>query len=182
MEADMGVPFIHGWQGFPWMVGIHRRHASSMPIETWADAARQEQYHQSAKHQRAIDIVQAVLKGNLEPDSAADTIASIYEPLLKHGFKTSRVATLWAIICDVARSLGGNRDISKRQITMFNSISKLPDVLDGGGNAIAPAWKGAGGYWRDLPECAMMFWEHAIGRFRTLSSRTGLVSPKSTVV
>ena len=25
----MGVPSIHGWQGFPWIAGIHRRHASA---------------------------------------------------------------------------------------------------------------------------------------------------------
>ena len=145
-----------------------------MSSGTWADAVRQGQYHQSAEHQRAIDTIQAVLEGNLELDSTAGTIASKYEPLLKGGFKTSPIATLWGMICDVARSLGGNREIAERQI---DSISKLPDVLDGKGKAITPAWKSAGVYWRDLPELAMMLREYAIGRFRTLSSRTGIVGP-----
>lgn len=148
-----------------------------MSIETWANAARQGQYHQSAEHQRAIDTIQAVLEGNLESDSAAGTIASTYEPLLKKGFKTSPVATLWGLICDVARNLGGNREITERQIALLNSISKLPDVLDGEGKAITPSWKSAGVYWRDLPELAMMFREYAIGRSQILSSRTGLLGP-----
>ena len=148
-----------------------------MSIETWANATRQRQYHQRAEHQRAIDTIQAVLEGNLESDSAAGTIASIYEPLLKKGFKTSPVATLWGLICDVARNLGGNREFTERQIALLNSISKLPDVLDGEGKAITPSWKSAGVYWRDLPELAMMFRECAIGRSRILSSRTGLVGP-----
>ena len=148
-----------------------------MSIESWADVARQGQYHQSAEHQRAIDTIQAVLEGNLESDSAASTLASTYEPLLKRGFKTSPVATLWGIICDVARSLGANREITERQIALLNSISKLPDVLDGQGKAITPAWKSAGVYWRDLPELATMFREYAIGKLRTLSSGTGLVGP-----
>ena len=116
-----------------------------------------------------------MLEGDLEPDSAAGTIASTYEPPLKRAFKTSPVATLWGIICDVARSLGAKREITERQIALLNSISKLPDVLDEQGKAITPAWKSAGVYWRDLPELAMMFREYAIGRFRILSSGTGPV-------
>ena len=103
-------------------------------------------------------------------------IVSTYEPLLKSDFKTSPLATLWGMICDVARSLGGNREITERQIALPNSISKLPDVLDGESKAITP-WKSAGVYWRDLPELAMMFREHTIGRLQTLSSRMGLVVP-----
>ena len=147
-----------------------------MSIETWADAALQGQYHQSAEHQRAIGTVQAVLERTLESDSAAVTIASTYETLLKSGFKTSPVATLWGMICDVARSLGGNREITERQIALLNYISKLSDVLDGEGKAIT-LWKSGGVYWRDLPELAMMLREYAIGRLRTLSSRMGLVVP-----
>ena len=109
-----------------------------MSVETWADTARQGQYHQSAEHQRATDTIQAVTKGKLESDSAAGAIASTYEPLLKHGLKNSPVATLWGMICDVARSLGGNRDIAERQIALLNSISKLPDVLDGKGKPLLP--------------------------------------------
>ena len=84
-----------------------------MSVETWADAACQGQYHQSAEHQRAIGTIQSVLEGNLESDSAAGTIASTYEPLLKHGFKTSPIATLWGMICDVARSQGATEKLER---------------------------------------------------------------------
>ena len=118
-----------------------------------------------------------MLEGNLESDSAASTIASTYEPLLKRGFKTSPVATLRGMICDVARSLGSNREITERQIALPNSISKLPDVLYEQGKAITPAWKSAGVYWRDLPELAIMCRKYAIGRFGPISGDARLVGP-----
>ena len=136
-----------------------------MSIEAWANASRGGKYHQDAEHQRAINTLQILLEGKLDPDSAARTIASLYEPLLKRGLRTSPVATLWAIICDAARALGGNREISERQVDLLNSISKLPDVTDKHGKAITPVWSSAGRYWRDLPELAMMFREYAIGKF-----------------
>ncbi len=30
---------IHGWQGFPWMAGIHRRHASATRVDNFPDNA-----------------------------------------------------------------------------------------------------------------------------------------------
>ncbi len=142
-----------------------------MSIDTWAEAARRDKYRQAAEHQRAIDTLQSLLEGKIDSDSAAGTIASTYEPLLKRGLKPSPVATLWVLICDAVRTLGGNRDIAERQVGLLNSISKLPDVTDEHGKAVTPEWSSAGVYWRDLPELAMMFREYAIGKFQNISQR-----------
>lgn len=138
-----------------------------MSIAQWADAARRDKYHQDAEHQRAIDTLQTLLEGKTDADSAATTIGSIYEPLLKRDLKPSPVATLWGILCDAARALCGDREIAVRQVGILNSISKLPDVTDQHGKVITPAWSSAGVYWRDLPELAMMFREYAMGKSRT---------------
>ena len=137
-----------------------------MSIGEWADAARRDQYRQGSEHQRAIDTLQSLLEGKTDADSAAGTIASVYEPLLKQNLAPSPVATLWGIFCDAARALGGEKEISERLVGILNSISKLPDVTDQHDKAITPAWSSAGVYWRDLPELTMMFREYAIGKFR----------------
>ena len=67
-----------------------------MSIKQWADAARRAKYYQDAEHQRAIDTLQNVLQGQMDSDSAAGTIASIYEALLKRDPRPSPVATLGA--------------------------------------------------------------------------------------
>ena len=141
-----------------------------MSIAEWADAARQNKYHQNAEHQHAIDILQILFEGKIDSDNAASTIAGIYEPLLKQNLRPSPVATLWGILCDAARALGGDQKVSERQVSLLNSISKLSDVTDQHGKAITPAWSSAGVYWRDLPELTMIFREYAIGEFRTLCS------------
>lgn len=132
-----------------------------MSIEAWANAARQDKYRQDSEHQRAIDTFQALLEGNITPNTAADTISSLYQPKIKRN-----VPTLWGILCEVVRALGGNKEINERLVDLLNSISQLPDVTDVHGNGITPAWTSAGVYWRDLPELAMMFREYAIGKSR----------------
>jgi hypothetical protein len=137
-----------------------------MSITAWADIERQNKYHQDAEQQRAIDIFQSLLEGRIDPDSAAGTIASIYEPLLKRDFKVSPVAAVWGILIDAVREFGCDRELSERMIRLLNSISKLPDVLDEHGNTIFPVMhKAAGVYWRDLPEFTLSFREYAIGKF-----------------
>ena len=135
-----------------------------MSIEAWAEAARRKQYCQTAEHQRAIDTVQNLLQGKITADTATSTIASLYEPVFKRGFKHSPVATFWDILCSAIRALGGQQELSERLIGLLNAISRLPDVKDEDGNAITPEWKGAGVYWRGLPELTLMFREYAIGQ------------------
>lgn len=135
-----------------------------MSLETWADNVRRGEYRQAPEHQGAIDVIKTLLEGTIDSDRAATVIASMYNPLLERGFKLSPVPTLWAIICDIIRALGGNTDIAKRLIYLLNSISKLPDVMNDHDNATTPV---RGRYWRDLPDLAIMFRENAIGKFRT---------------
>lgn len=133
-----------------------------MSIKAWADSARQDKYRQTTEHQRAIETFQGLLEGNTTPNTAADAISSLYEPLIKRD--PSPVATLWGILCEAVRALGGHKDHTERLVSLLISISQLPDVTDKYGNAITPEWKSAGVYWRDLPELSMIFREYAIGK------------------
>lgn len=135
-----------------------------MSVETWAIEARQDKWRQVFKHQRAIDTVQGLLEGNITSDTAAGIISSLYEPSIKLGPNPSPVATLWVILCDAVRVLGGNQELGGRLIDLLNSISQLPDVTNKHGNVITPAWNSAGVYWRDLPELTIMFREYGIGK------------------
>ena len=136
-----------------------------MSIEAWADTARRSQYRQDAEQQCAIDTLKTVFNGREDPDSAASTISSIYNPLLKRGFRSTPVTELWGMICEAAKILGGNREIDERLIGLLNSISKLPDVADKNGNAIDPGNGTSGVYWKDLPGLAIMLREYAMGMF-----------------
>ena len=135
-----------------------------MSLKAWADSARRDKYNQDAAHQCAIDTLQSLLDGTINSDTAAGTISSLYEPLIKPLCpKVSPVATLWAIFCDAVRALGGNQELAARLIDLLDSISSLPDVRNEYGNAITPSW-GRAVYWRDLPEFAVMFREYGIGK------------------
>ena len=139
-------------------------YTSSKSLEAWTDTARRDEYRQAPEHQGAIDAIKTLLQGTINSDRAATMIASLYNPLLKRGFKLSPVPTLWEIICDAIRALGGNMDISERLVRLLNSISQLPDVKGEHESAITPV---RGRYWRDLPDLGIMFRENAIGKFRT---------------
>ena len=135
-----------------------------MSIDAWADKARRSQYRKDAEHQRAITTLKTAFEGKETPVSAASTIASTYEPMLKRGFQLSPVNELWGMICEAATILGGNQDIDQRLISLLNSISSLPDVLDEKGDVVkAGPYGDYGVYWKDLPSLAIMFREYAIG-------------------
>lgn len=85
-----------------------------MSIDVWADTARRGKYRQDPEHQRTIETIKILLQGKIDSNSAAGTIASIYDPLLKRGMKPSFVPTPWGITCDVIRALGDNKDIAER--------------------------------------------------------------------
>ena len=140
-------------------------------IQAWADAARQVEDRQDDEHQRAIDVIQNLLQGDTTASTAAEKISSIYNPLFKQeGTKPTSVIKLWHIFCHAVRVLGGERQHAILLTDLLNSISELPDVTDAQGNAITPEWKGAGVYWRDLPQFAMIFREFAIGKAPLISS------------
>lgn len=135
-------------------------------VEAWANAARQPTYRQAAEHQRTIDIIQGLLQAKTEPEPAASAIATTFEPLmLKKGAMnpSSPVATLWAILCDAVRALGGHEELTARLVGLLNAISQRPDVTDERGHVVTNEWS-QGVYWRDLPELAMIFRDYAIGK------------------
>ena len=131
-----------------------------MSVEAWAETARQNEYRQDSEHQHTIGIVKDLLEGKTDSDGAATTIASIYNPRLERGFDTMLISTLWDIICDAGRTLGGKTDIAERLVNLLNSMSVLPDLMDEHGNASVVRW-------RDLPEFAITFREYGIGKLRT---------------
>ena len=139
-----------------------------MSLEAWADTARQGEYRQAPEHQGAIDVIKTLFEGTIDSDRAATMIASMYNPLLERGFKFSPVPTLWEIICNAIRALGGNEVISERLVHLLNSISKLPDVTGEHSNATTHVQRR---YWRDLPDLGIMFRENAIGKLRTRTHR-----------
>lgn len=68
------------------------------------------------------------------------------------------------MICEAATILGGNQEIDERLISLLNSISSLPDVIDENGNAVKAGPCGNYGmYWKDLPSLVIMFREYAVG-------------------
>ena len=69
------------------------------------------------------------------------------------------------MICEAVTMLGSNQEIDKRLISLLNSISSLPDIIDKKGDVIkAGPYSDYGVYWKDLPSLAIIFREYAIGR------------------
>ena len=133
-------------------------------VEAWADAARRHKYRQDFVYQRTIDTFQNVLECKTAANTAAATISSLYEPLIKRDPHSSPVGPVWAILCDAVRTLGGNNDLTQRLVDLLISISELPDVTDDHGNPIFAEWQSRGGYWRILPGFGWIFKEHAMGK------------------
>jgi len=140
---------------------------NGMSIEDWATAALQGPYRQSREQQLAIHTLEDVFYGKTGADLAATTIASLFDPLLEHGFTVSPVFELWVSVCEAIRMLGGNQDIDGRLIELLNAIAKLPDVKDQSGRAIGPGGGFSGVHWKDLPGLAIKFREYAIGTLPT---------------
>ena len=146
----------------------HNNYTSNMSVESWAHTARHYDYRQRAEHQSAIETIVTLLQGHIDPESAADTIASSYEPLLKQGLNPSPVATLWDIICDAAQVLRNQKEIAASLVSLLNSISALEDITDDHGIAMTLPGNRAGVHWRDLPELTMIFRESAMGKHPVL--------------
>ena len=150
-------------------------------IDDWAKASRQDEWHQTPEAQHAIGLLVTVFEGKIASDRAAATIESLYNPLLKAGSGTSRVATFWVITCEAMRQLGYNHDIDNRLIDLFNAIIKLPDVTDQKGIPITPDHGWWGVFWRDLPVMAVTFREYAEGgSFSLLTMFSELYSQRKT--
>ena len=143
-------------------------------IQAWANNARQSEYRQNPVHQNAINTLEALFREKIEPDAAAATITSFYNPWLKQGFAVSPVFQLWGMICEAIQMLGGNIFIDGILVELLNSISRRPDVMDQNGKAIGPSGGYTGVYWRDLPTLAVMLREYAFGTYSIIVLWSGV--------
>ncbi len=116
-----------------------------------------------AESQSAVNTLQRLFLGEEEPDSAAKTIATIYNPLLQQGSQS--VFELWDMMCDAVGVLGCHLVVDERLVSVINAISELPDVTDQSGTAVKPggSWSGFGVFWRDLPVLAVEYREASDG-------------------
>jgi len=135
-----------------------------MSIEDWAKAALRDPCRQGREQQLGIHTLENLFYGKIGADIAATTIASLFDPLLKHG-STRSPFELWVSVCEAIRMLGGTQDIDGRLIELLDAIAKLPDVKDQSGRPIGPGGGFSGLYWQDLPGLAITFREFAMGTF-----------------
>ena len=127
-------------------------------ITSWAEAVRRKRW-MGAESQSAVNTLQRLFLGEEEPDSAAKTIATIYNPLLQQGSQS--VFELWDMMCDAVGVLDCHLVVDERLVSVINAISELPDVTDQSGTAVKP-----GGSWSGL-ECSggtCQSWRLNIGR------------------
>ena len=116
-----------------------------------------------AESQSAVNILQRLFLGEEDPDSAAKTIAALYNPLLQQGSQS--IFELWEIICDAVGVLGCHPVVDERLVNFINALSELPDVTDQSGTPVKPggSWFGFGVFWRDLPVLAVAYREASDG-------------------
>ena len=148
--------------------------SNGISIQAWAKQAREGEYRQHPVHQKAIDILESLFQEKIEPDAAAATITSLYDPWLKQGFDVSPVFQLWGMICEAIQMLCKNIFIDGFLVELLNSISKRPDVTDQRGKAISPGGGFTGVYWRDLPALAIMLREYAFGTLPNIVLQYGV--------
>ena len=135
---------------------------SSRSIKAWADAARRDPRRQGVVSQRTINILANMLEGREVPESAAISIAALYDPWIRQRAPIGPVWGVWANLCDAIRTLGGNAEIDLHLIRLLNAMARLPDVTDRSGRPIGPGGGFSGVYWKDLPGLAIIFRHYAI--------------------
>ena len=104
--------------------------------------------------QKALLQLQALLTGLESPWTVAQTIATIYEPVLeKDSSGDGYGCHFWAIICYATRQFGGSVTQAERLATLLQHIAALPDVTTDKNGQV---------FWRDLPQFGFNFREHAV--------------------
>ncbi len=132
-----------------------------MSVKAWAQQKRSSNDHQDGEYQDMINAFESLLEGHSTPQATARNIAAICEPLIKRDPSNPRNGTVWDILCDAVRVLGGSKDINDRLIDLLSSMIELPEVKDERGTIIKHEWGGR--YWTDLPMWALTFREYGIG-------------------
>ncbi len=129
--------------------------------EQWAIEARSNSMWQKPEEQQAITIIQSLLESKINPQAAAEKLASTYEARLKNG--DTDLWWLWTAYFDAIDHLGTDMNNLERLVQMTRSVSQLPDVIDDRGRAIITA-SNAQTFWRDMPHFAFYFREVAMGK------------------
>lgn len=140
-----------------------------MSITEWANTARTAQGNEDAEHQRAIDAIESLLRGEQTPSDAARSIAASYEPRLRASGSGSGMAIFWYLFSVAARTLGRSREYSERLANLLIAMKSLPDVIDTHGR---PVRKHTWVYWRDLPDFALTFREYGICQLLPLEDKS----------
>ena len=124
---------------------------------SWADEQRSDQFCPSGpEEQRVITLFQGLLDKSIDPESAAHTIATTYEPRLLQGEKISchLFSLLSNAIIHPTTTLENHRQI----VGMLLHLSKLPDVLSNG----VPCKENGRTYWHSVPEFGFWFSQRAL--------------------
>lgn len=148
---------------------------TSAPV--WATSARERR----KRHPRnindvnedidAIDAIELFLTGGLSTRETARWIADVYEPCLRTRQRND-IATLWAIICQAARSIDGSAATQLAELVI--ALRNQPDVISNYGKVVE---FGHWVYWRELPKFGQMFREHGFGESRTRAPNMTTLSP-----
>ena len=111
------------------------------------------------EEQNTISVIQGLLDGTIEPETAAHDIASTYHPRLLKGEKSSYYPfTLLSLAIIYPTTTSKNfEDI----VQMLMHISKLPDVIVDG----KPLKENYRTYWHDIPEYSFQFSQTALSVF-----------------
>ncbi|KAH0015931.1 hypothetical protein KCU78_g8022, partial [Aureobasidium melanogenum] len=129
-------------------------------VSSWATSTREglEKYSgnidDTNEDLHAIDAIERFLTGGQSTLRAARRIISIYEPRLRTR-QTGDVASLWANICQAARSIDSSASVRLAQLVL--SLRGQSDIISPTGYV---AKNGHVVYWRDLPGWDRMFREH----------------------
>jgi hypothetical protein len=125
--------------------------------QNWADTQRSDKHCSSRpEEQRIITIIQNLLNGSIDAESAAHDIATTYEPRLQEGEKISHHLFFLAshAIIHPETTLENHQQI----VEMLLHLSKLPDVIVDG----VPCKENGRTYWYSIPEFSFWFSQHAL--------------------
>lgn len=131
-----------------------------MSVQTWMSKALSSKKYQKPEAQHLIDTFQRFLSNESTSSEAADSIATILEPLIRKDPSDLCIGLVWHVLCDVVRDLGSDLEISKRLVDLVESLRQIR-VKDENGNIMK---NGPSEYWTDIPRLALTFREYGIGQ------------------
>ena len=129
--------------------------------ERWAEKARNNVMWPKPQDKEAIEVIEQLMQGKIGPQTAAESLASAYNPALKRGEKN--IDALWESFCDAFCTLGDSIEKGSRFVEVIKRLSKLPDLVDDHGQLVQSSWGNKETFWVDLPEFALNFRELMMG-------------------